>query len=137
MSSLANDDHRRMTNSVFFPQTALDILIQLEHVDLDGEELVLMGSGYRYKVTEAVRVLREVTTGEDPRELCGKVRTREELTDDLGAELLGDSMLIDESAYDIVNGFLGKPSNDINANADNTEEDALMTLSSLEELSYA
>ena len=123
-----------MTNSVFFPQNALDILIALEHVDLDGEELVLMQSGFRYHVVEAVRVLREVTTGEDPRDLCGRVRLRGELTEELGAELLGDSMLVDDSAYDIVNGFLCSPSNEIDDEEAAGEEDVLMILNGLEEL---
>lgn len=123
-----------MTNSVFFPQNALDILIALEHIDLDGEELVLTESGFRYHVTEAVRILREVTTGEDPRELCGRVRTRGELTDDLGAELLGDSMLVEDSAYDVVVGFLCSPSNEVDQEDASGEEDALMLLNGLKEL---
>ncbi|HHH11173.1 MAG TPA: hypothetical protein ENK23_03770 [Sorangium sp.] len=123
-----------MTNSVFFPQDALDILIALERADLDGEELVLTDSGLRYQVTEAVRVLREVTTGDDPRDLCGRVRQRALLTDDLGAELLGDSMLVEDSAYDIVTGFLCTPSNDIEDEDSATEEDALLVLNGLDEL---
>ncbi len=123
-----------MTSAVFFPQDALDILIALEHVDLDGDELVMANGGYRYRVTEAVRVLREVTTGEDPRDLCGRVRTREQLTEELGAELLGDSMLVEDSAYDVVTGFVGTASNDVQDDAAPSEEDALVALAELEEL---
>ncbi len=122
-----------MTNSVFFPQTALDILIALQRVDLDGDELV-MPDGYRYTVVEAVRVLAEVTSGEDPLELCGRVRTRDDLTDTLGAELLGDSMLVEDSAYDVVNGFLGKPSNQISDDTARSEQDVLVDVAGTEEL---
>ena len=98
-----------MRNTVFFPQAMLDVLAELGHVDLVGEELVLTSGGYRYRIEEAVRVLREVTTGEDPSRLCGKVRSRAALTGEMGAELLGGSMLIEESAYDVVPGFVGEP----------------------------
>lgn len=100
-----------MRNTVFFPQAMLDVLAELGHLDLVGEELVLTSGGYRYRIEEAVRVLREVTTGEDPSRLCGKVRSRAALTDS-GAELLGGSMLIEESAYDVVPGFVGEPVGD-------------------------
>jgi hypothetical protein len=98
-----------MKNTVFFPQAMLDVLVELGHMDLEGEELVLKGGGYRYRIEEAVRVLREVTTGEDPSRLCGKVKSRAALTEEMGAELLGGSMLIEDSAYDVVPGFLGEP----------------------------
>src|SRR5690606_31663534 len=60
-------------NSVFFPQAVLDILVALGRADVVGEELVLTKENYRYTVEEATRVVREVTTGEDPRDLCGRV----------------------------------------------------------------
>jgi len=101
-----------MTNRVFFPQAMLDILVQLGKVDLDGEQLVLTDGGYHYTIEEGVRVTREVTTGEDPARLCGKVKSRSELADQLGAELLGSSMLLDDSAYDVVPGFMAEPADE-------------------------
>ena len=98
-----------MSNGVFFPQAILDILVDAGKIDMVGEHLVLTDGGYRYKVGEAVRILREVATGDDPSRLCGKVRFSEELAEQLGAELLGDSLLIEDSAYDVVPGFLGIP----------------------------
>jgi hypothetical protein len=98
-----------MKNQVFFPQAMLDVLVELGRMDLEGDELVLGDGGYRYKLEEGVRIIREVTTGEDPSRLCGKVRSRASLAEELGAELLGGSMLIEDSAYDVVPGFLGEP----------------------------
>jgi hypothetical protein len=98
-----------MSNGVFFPQAILDILVDAGKVDLEDEQLVLTDGGYRYKVGEAVRILREVATGDDPARLCGKVRYSDELAEQMGAELLGDSLLIEDSAYDVVPGFLGIP----------------------------
>jgi len=106
-----------MSQQVFFPQALLDVLMDSGHVDVDGDELVLSASGYRYKVEEAVRILREVTTGEDPQNLCGKVRGRARLADELGAELLGTSMLVEDWAFDVVPGLCGTPTGDAPAGA--------------------
>ena len=125
-----------MSNGVFFPQDLLDILMDVGKVDISGEEIVLPESGLRYKVEEAVRVLREVTTGEDPLSLCGKVTARSRLSDELGAEILGNSMLIEDSAYDVVPGFVGQPLGDVGpgVKAGETEADVLATLQNVEDL---
>ena len=126
-------------NGVFFPQAVLDVLVALGRADVVGSELILNEEGYRYGVEEATRVVREVTTGEDPRDLCGRVITSEKLLAEHGAEILGNSMLIEDSAYDIVPGFLGRPAGDVDPSttAGKTEQDALQALQDLEELTEA
>lgn len=95
-------------NRVFFPQEALDQWLHDNRVDITGGELVIKAEGRRYKVIEAVRVLTEVSGAPDENELVGKVKTVAYLTE-LGAELLGSSMIIGDNAYDVVTGFLGSP----------------------------
>lgn len=123
-------------NSVFFPQAVLDILVAIGRADVVGEELVLNEEGYRYAVAEATRVVREVTTGEDPRDLCGRVFISEKLIVEHAAEILGNSMIIEDSAYDIVPGFLGTPAGEVDPGvaAGRREQDALLALQHLEEL---
>ncbi|MCA9619167.1 MAG: hypothetical protein KC731_09095 [Myxococcales bacterium] len=120
-----------MRPQVFFPQSLLDVLLDLGKVDLDGEHLVLPEHGLRYRTMEAVRVVAEVTTGEDGLNLCGKVSPRAHLTDDLGAEILGNSMLVEESAYDVIPGFAGIPADDGDGAA---ELEILQQLQNIEEL---
>jgi hypothetical protein len=117
-----------MKNSVFFPQGLLDLLAAEGKVELDGQDIVVPGDGFRYRMLEAVRVVREVTTGEDPHDLCGRVRSRDELQQNLGAEILGNSMLVEEWAYDVIPGLLGEPVGDIPSGATRPEEDVLVTL---------
>lgn len=93
---------------VFFPQTALDEWVSEDRVELKGEELTLKREGRRYRIIEAVRVLREVTGSDDPNELLGRVKTRAFLVE-LGAELLEGSMILGDNAYDVVQGFIGAP----------------------------
>lgn len=97
-----------MRNRVFFPQGALDEWLVDGRVELTKDELVLKSEGRRYRIIEAVRVLREVTGTEDVSELIGRVKTVAFLTE-LGAEILQDSMVLGDNAYDIVPGFVGAP----------------------------
>ena len=98
----------RMRNRVFFPQTAIEVWVADNRVDLKGEDLLLKHQGRRYRIIEAVRVTREVTGADDPHELLGRVKTRAFLTE-LGAEILESSMILQDNAYDVVQGFVGAP----------------------------
>ena len=97
-----------MRTRVFFPQTALDEWVGENRADIKGEELTLKNEGRRYRIIEAVRVLREVTGADDPHELLGRVKTRAFLVE-LGAELLEGSMILGDNAYDVIQGFVGSP----------------------------
>lgn len=97
-----------MRTRAFFPQTALDEWVSENRVDIKGEELTLKAEGRRFRIIEAVRVVREVTGADDPHELLGRVKTRAFLME-LGAELLEGSMILGDNAYDVVQGFIGAP----------------------------
>jgi hypothetical protein len=97
-----------MQNRVFFPQAALDQWIVQGAIDLQDNELTILGEGRRYRMAEAVRVLREVSGGEDPNELVGRVKAKGYLAQ-LGAEIMQDSMLVADAAYDVEPGWVGIP----------------------------
>lgn len=97
-----------MKNRVFFPQAALDEWLADDRVDLAQDELTIKSEGRRYRIIEAIRVLREVTGSVDNNELIGKVKSRAFLGE-LGAELLEGSMILGDNAYDVVPGFVGAP----------------------------
>jgi hypothetical protein len=95
-------------NRVFFPQEALDRWLAEGRVEIAGSELTIPDERRRFRLVEAVRVLSEEAGYADPDELVGKVKTMLYLTE-LGAELLGDSMVLGENAYRISAGWLGSP----------------------------
>jgi hypothetical protein len=101
-----------MSSRVFFPQDALDLLVSQGKVDVEGDQLVVSDTKLRYHVVEGARVLVEVITGEDPHGLIGKVKPKSYLCDELGAELLGGSMLLEDNGYDVVEGLIGEPIDD-------------------------
>jgi hypothetical protein len=98
----------RSENRLFFPQSALDVWIVDGSVELEDGELVIPSEGRRFKLTEAVRVLEEVSGSGDTCKLSGRAKVRAEL-EQLGAEILESSMLLGDAAYDTVPGWLGVP----------------------------
>ena len=97
-----------MTNRVFFPQACLDQWGIEGKIELTPTELVVLGEGRRYAISEGVRVVVEVTGANDPHGFIGKVKEKAEL-DAMGAEMLENSMILGDNAYDIVPGWAGTP----------------------------
>jgi hypothetical protein len=65
-----------MRNRVFFPQTALDDWLATDRVEIAGDELTIRSEGRRFRLVEAVRILREVTGTDDSFELVGRVKSK-------------------------------------------------------------
>ncbi|HZU82296.1 MAG TPA: hypothetical protein VE987_05245 [Polyangiaceae bacterium] len=97
-----------MENRVFFPQTALDRWVLDGRVDLQQNEVTLLQGRRRYRLVDAVRVLREVGGGADSHGLVGRVKPRAAL-EQLGAEIVETSMLLGDAAFDVEPGWLGVP----------------------------
>lgn len=95
-------------NRVFFPQAALDEWVATDRVDVRGDDLTIKGAQRRYRAVEALRVVREVTGTPDSNDLVGTVKSKAFLIE-LGAEILGGSMILGDNAYDVVPGFVGAP----------------------------
>jgi hypothetical protein len=93
---------------IFFPQAALDQWVGDGIVELAGNVLTITAEGRSYKIIEATRFLCEVAGAGDENQLVGKVMTRVFLSE-LGAEVLEDSVILGENAYDVVCGFLATP----------------------------
>ena len=97
-----------MQNRVFFPQSAFDVWLTDGTVDLRGDELTIVAEGRRYKLTEAVRIVAEVTGADDAADLVGRVKSKASLQEK-GAEILETSMIVGDNAYEVVPGWLGLP----------------------------
>lgn len=98
-----------MRNRVFFPQASLDQWGIEGKIELLPNELVVLAEGRRYQITEAVRVVAEVTGANDPHGLVGKVKAMADL-EAIGGEIFENSMIIGDNAYDVVPGWAGAPS---------------------------
>jgi hypothetical protein len=97
-----------MQNRLFFPQAALDQWLADGAIELQGTELSILAEARRYRLAEAARVKSEVTGAADGNELVGRVKSKQYL-EELGAELLENSMILGENAYDVMPGWLAYP----------------------------
>jgi hypothetical protein len=95
-----------MQNRVFFPQACLDQWGIEGKIEVTPTELVVLVEGRRYAITEVVRVVVEVTGSPDPHGIVGRVKSKADL-ETLGAEILENSMIIGDNAYDVVPGWAG------------------------------
>ena len=100
-----------MSPRFFVSQAAVERWSAEGRADLAGGALVAQGGalhGCRFELEPAVRVLRVAGAGEDPHQHVGRVRPVAPLREG-GAELLGDSLVVGEVAYEVEPGFLAVP----------------------------
>lgn len=109
-----------MQNRVFFPQACLDQWGIEGKIEVTGPEIVVLAEGRRYDVIEACQIVAEVTGAEDPHEIVGKVKAKQTLVE-MGAEILENSMILGDNAYDVVPGFAGRAKTTWGAHLDSSE----------------
>lgn len=112
-----------MQTRVFFPQACLDQWGIEGKIELTPTELLVVAAGRRYSITEVVRVVVEVTGAHDPHGIVGKVKSKAAL-EAMGAEILENSMIIGDNAYDVVPGWAGAPTTSFAEYLDSPERKA-------------
>lgn len=93
---------------VFVSQETLDLWMSEDRVEVDGETMTLKPERQRFRLTTAVHFLTEVADGGDDARLIGKVKALEDVAA-LGGEHCSDSVILGDSAYEVIEGFLGEP----------------------------
>ncbi|HXX32197.1 MAG TPA: hypothetical protein VEJ89_15960 [Myxococcaceae bacterium] len=89
---------------LFLSQATLEEWALADRADVRDQSLVLHGEPVKLPVEDAAHVARLVS-GPDEQKLLHKVKTPAQL-EKLGAEQLADSIIVGESAYDVVRGYL-------------------------------
>jgi hypothetical protein len=112
---------------LFLPQTQLEEWALEDKADVRDGVLQVTGEEGVYPVTPAVHVL-QLVTGEDTHGLVTKVKTEEQLKS-LGAEQMADSVLLGDTAYEVVPGYVAEvpeaPSDEPEAARPDSETDLL------------
>jgi hypothetical protein len=90
---------------LFLPQKTLEEWSMSDKADLqDGTLVVKEGGASTYPVTSAVHFVKLVS-GDDANGLIGRVKTTEQILA-LGAEQMGDSVIMGDTAYEVSEGFV-------------------------------
>lgn len=95
-------------NRVFFPQQTVDAWLDEGRIVLSGSELSIGGTREHFRLQGALHFVADVAETGDPHELVGKVKTLEDVQE-LHGEHCADSVVLGESAYQVVEGFLAVP----------------------------
>ncbi|HYO59683.1 hypothetical protein [Archangium sp.] len=93
---------------LFLPQAQLEEWALEDKADVKDGVLVVTGEDGVYPVTPAVHIV-QLVTGEDSNGLVSKVKTEEQLAS-LGAEQMADSILLGDTAYEVVPGYVAEVS---------------------------
>jgi hypothetical protein len=94
-------------NRVFFPQQALDQWLDQGHVALADDELFIPAAGRHFRLRAGVRFMADVADTGDPHSLVGKVKSLDDVNAMQG-EHCADSVVLGDSAYQVIEGFLGE-----------------------------
>ncbi len=76
-------------------------------IDVQGDKVLVPGEPAGYHIREAVRFMKLVS-GDDATGLLAKVKTTEQLKS-LGAEHYLDSVILGETAYEVLQGYVAEP----------------------------
>lgn len=75
---------------------------------LDGDRMTLTELGREFAMVPAVHFVRATGQDHDPYDLIGRVKSKEAL-EAMGAEQFATSVIYNDTAYDVVDGFIGEP----------------------------
>lgn len=90
----------------FVPQSMLDVWAEFGKIELDGHTLRITAEQVSFQLTPAVRFL-SLLEGQDAHKLLQKVKSEAYLRD-IGGEVVTDSCLVGETAYQVQPGFLAE-----------------------------
>jgi len=89
---------------MFLPQEVLERWVDDPWVELGPETVAFRRAGIDYRIQSAVLFL-ELVSEEGSSTLIGKVMTEAKI-EELGGELMGDSVLFGDAAFSVQLGFL-------------------------------
>jgi hypothetical protein len=94
----------RLHDKMFVAQSTLESWIDSGKAEFDGELVTLKSHAKVYRLEPAVR-FESVVEGTDAPELLGKVITEKQVGE-LGGELLEDSVMFGEHAFQVRAGYI-------------------------------
>jgi len=96
-----------MARHLFIAQQTLDAWVDQDKVEFDQNVMTIKSDGRSFKMVEAVRFVKVEGGDEDTAGLLGRVKTNDQLRA-MGAERYRDSVLHQDVAYKVQEGFIGE-----------------------------
>lgn len=108
---------RLVAGPVQWSQGMSRLFISVERLDtwtiegrasLEGDRMTLTELNRSFAMKPAVHFLRSAGTDGDPYDLVGRVKSKDAL-DEMGADVFEKSVIYKDTAYDVIEGFIGEP----------------------------
>jgi len=93
---------------LFISVERLDTWTAEGRASLVGDRMTLTELNRSFAMKPAVHFVRAAGDDHDPNDLVGRVKSKDAL-EEMGAEQLASSVIYKDTAYDVVDGFIGEP----------------------------
>ena len=93
---------------LFISVDRLDAWTAEGRASLEAGKMTLTELGRSFSMTPAVCFVSVAGSDGDPNDLLGRVKSKDALQA-MGAEQLANSVIYADTAYDVVDGFIGEP----------------------------
>jgi hypothetical protein len=93
---------------LFISVDRLDAWTAEGRASLEGDRMTLTELGRAFSMTPAVCFVSTNGNSDDPHDLVGRVKSKPQL-EEMGAEQLASSVIYNDTAYDVIDGFIGEP----------------------------
>jgi hypothetical protein len=93
---------------LFISVERLDSWTEEGRASLEGDRMTLTELNRSFAMKPAVVFRRVNGEDQDPHDLIGRVKSKESL-DEMGAEQFESSVIYKDTAYDVIDGFIGEP----------------------------
>ena len=93
---------------LFISVERLDNWTEEGRAALEGDRMTLTELGRSFVMKPAVAFQGVSGSESDPHDLIGRVKSKDAL-EEMGAEQFGNSVILNDTAYDVIDGFIGEP----------------------------
>ncbi|HEX4450537.1 MAG TPA: hypothetical protein VGG28_15655 [Kofleriaceae bacterium] len=93
---------------LFISVDRLDSWTAEGRASLEGDRMTLTELNRAFSMTPAVCFVSTTGQSPDPHDLVGRVKSKPQL-EQMGAEQLSNSVIYNDTAYDVIDGFIGEP----------------------------
>ncbi len=75
---------------------------------LEGDRMTLTELGRAFDMKPAVHFVKVAGSDDDPNDVLGRVKSKQAL-EEMGGELMANTVILRDTAYEVVEGFIGEP----------------------------
>ena len=93
---------------LFISLERLEVWTVEGRASLEGDRMTLIELDRQFVMMPAVHFVRPSGQDHDPHDLIGRVKSKDALIS-MGAEQFSTSVIYNDTAYDVVDGFIGDP----------------------------